>query len=80
MDALKKLTEKVDTTDPKVQVAAAVLALPVVYKAYKLLKGKPRVVQNGKYKGVPLPADVYDALIVGGGPSGSTCGYFFTKV
>lgn len=82
-DAIAKVVdqvkEKIDLQDPKQQAVAAVVGASVAYKAFKLLKGKPRVVQNGKYKGVPLPADAYDAVIVGGGPSGSTCGYFFVK-
>lgn len=83
LDAVKKvidnLKDKVDLQDPKHQAVAAVAGAAVAYRAFKLLKGAPRVVQNGKYKNVPLPADAYDALIVGGGPSGSTCGYFFAK-
>lgn len=83
MDAIQKIADKVkavDLEDPKTQAVAAVVGAAVAYKAYKLLKGKPRVVQNGKFKGVPLPADAYDAVIVGGGPSGNVCAYYFTKV
>jgi hypothetical protein len=70
-----------DKEVPTAVAVGAAIAAPFVLRAgYKMLKGAPKVVQNGKYKGVPLPADVYDAVIVGAGPSGSTCAYFFAKV
>jgi len=78
MDVLKSLSRG-DVSDQKAAVVAGAVAAVGAYGAYKLLKGKPRVVANGKYKGVPLPADVYDAVCVGAGPSGSTMAYFFAK-
>jgi geranylgeranyl reductase family protein len=38
-----------------------------------------KVQQNGKYPAGSLPAGAYDAVIVGGGPSGSTMGFFASK-
>ena len=78
MDVLKSLSRG-DVSDQKAAVVAGAVAAVGAYGAYKLLKGKPRVVANGKYKGVPLPEDVYDAVCVGAGPSGSTMAYFFAK-
>lgn len=34
---------------------------------------------SGPYPAESLPAGAYDAVIVGGGPSGSTCGYYLSK-
>ena len=78
--ALKAVEDKLATLSEREKtIAAAAAAAAITYGAYRLLRGPPRVVDGGKYKGVPLPADVYDTVIVGGGPSGSTCGYFFAK-
>ena len=37
------------------------------------------VPKSGPYPTSTLPADAYDAVIVGAGPSGSVCGYYFAK-
>ena len=74
------MVKLLDKDVPTPVVVGAALAAPLVLRAgSKLLSGAPRVVQNGKFKGQPLPADVYDAVIVGAGPSGSTCAHFFAK-
>ncbi len=38
-----------------------------------------RVPKSGPFPADSLPADAFDAIIVGGGPSGSTCGYYLAK-
>lgn len=39
-----------------------------------------KVVRNGKFKGKSLPANVFDCVIVGAGPSGSTMAHYVAKV
>lgn len=34
---------------------------------------------SGPYPADSLPTGAFDAVIVGGGPSGSTCGYYLAK-
>jgi hypothetical protein len=40
---------------------------------------KNAVPKNGPYPVGSLPADSYDAVIVGAGPSGATCGYYMAR-
>ena len=47
---------------------------------YLLSKRRPQVVKGGKFKGIPVPAGAFDAVIVGGGPSGRVMAYYATKV
>lgn len=47
--------------------------------AYLYRRAKNAVPKSGPYKPGTLPADAYDAVIVGAGPSGSTCAYFLSK-
>jgi hypothetical protein len=76
---MEKAVEKLQALPKGVQIAAAVAAPFVLRAGFRALKGAPQVVQNGRFKGQALPADVYDAVIVGAGPSGSTCAYFHCK-
>ena len=74
------MVKLLDKEVPTGVVVGAALAAPLVLRAgSKLLSGPHKVVQNGRFKGAPLPQDVYDAVIVGAGPSGSTCAHFFCK-
>lgn len=74
-----KVADKLAANPIPVLAAAAVVTPLVARIAYRLFKGKPMVAENGKWKDVAVPADAYDAICVGGGPSGSTCAYFFAK-
>ena len=66
---------------PTAVAVGAALAAPLVLRAgYAAVKGSPQVVKNGKFKGSSLPPGAFDALIVGGGPSGSVCAYYFAQV
>jgi len=74
------MVKLLDKEVPTPVVVGAALAAPLVLRAgSKLLSGPHKVVQNGRFKGAPLQPDVYDAVIVGAGPSGSTCAHFFCK-
>lgn len=57
--------------------AAAAAAAATGYGLYSYLSS--RVPSKGKYPIGTLPADAYDVVIVGAGPSGSTCGYYASK-
>ena len=66
---------------PTPLAVGAALATPFVLRsAVAALRGPPAVVKNGRFKGCALPPGAFDALIVGGGPSGSTCAYYFAQV
>ena len=66
---------------PTPLAVGAALATPfVVRAAVGALRGPPAVVKNGRFKGAALPPGAFDALVVGGGPSGSTCAYYFAQV
>ena len=75
------MVKLLDKDVPTPVVVGAALAAPLVLRAgSKLLFGSGHtVLSNGRFKGQPLPPDVYDAVIVGAGPSGSTCAHFFAK-
>lgn len=49
------------------------------YIIHRSLKGRKRAPKTGPYPVSSLPADCYDVVIVGAGPSGSTAGYFLSK-
>jgi hypothetical protein len=75
------MVKLLDKDVPTPVVVGAALAAPLVLRAGSklLFGGAHSVVQNGRFKGQPLAQDVYDAVIVGAGPSGSTCAHFFAK-
>lgn len=75
------MVKLLDKDVPTPVVVGAALAAPLVLRAGSklLFGGAQSVVQNGRFKGQPLAQDVYDAVIVGAGPSGSTCAHFFAK-
>jgi hypothetical protein len=58
---------------------AAFLALPGSRSTSLLSFILGRVLKSGKYPSSSLPADAYDAVVVGAGPSGSTLGFFASK-
>jgi menaquinone-9 beta-reductase len=62
-------------------VVAAAATTATAAGAYLLYKQYQRnyVPTSGPYPAGTLPEGAYDALIVGAGPSGSTCGYFMAK-
>jgi len=57
--------------------AVGVGAAVAGYGIYKY--ATTRVPSSGPYGPGTLPADAYDVVIVGAGPSGSTCGYYAAK-
>jgi hypothetical protein len=58
-----------------------VVAFVVAYLRFLKAHGKKPEgkVIDGKFKKGTLPADAYDAVVVGAGPSGSVLGYFASK-
>ncbi|CAL5219487.1 g1326 [Coccomyxa viridis] len=58
-------------------VLGAGLAATAIY--YIAKKSYSIKVRQGRFRDVSLPEDTYDAVIVGAGPSGSTCAYYLTK-
>jgi hypothetical protein len=59
-----------------VAIAAAGVTVAAV-GAYYLTRN--RVPKTGPYPADSLPADAYDAVIVGAGPSGSTAGFYLAR-
>lgn len=62
--------------------AGAAIGLTVAAAAatyYAVRRSSSRVRPSGKFPLETLPSDAYDAVIVGAGPSGSTCAYFLTS-
>ena len=47
--------------------------------AYYVLSSRHRVPKSGPYPADSLPADAYDAVIVGAGPSGSTAAFYMAR-
>lgn len=77
-DALNNLTEKL--SEHKTAVAAVAAGGLVVAGAALLYKKQHQAVpKEGPYKVGSLPADAYDAVIVGAGPSGSTTAFYVAK-
>jgi hypothetical protein len=63
-------------------VAGAAIGLTVAAAAtYFVVRrsGSSKVRPFGRFPAESLPDDAYDAVIVGAGPSGSTCAYFLSK-
>ncbi len=58
-------------------VLGAGLAATAIY--YIVKKNYSIKVRQGRFKGASLPEDTFDAVIVGAGPSGSTCAYYLAK-
>jgi len=52
-------------------------AAAVGYCAYRAVSA--RVPRSGKYAAGTLPAGAYDAVIIGSGPSGSTCAFYMAR-
>lgn len=65
----------------KTAVAAVAAGATVIAGAALLYKRQQAlaVPKEGPYKVGTLPADAYDAVIVGAGPSGSTTAYYVAK-
>jgi NADPH-dependent 2,4-dienoyl-CoA reductase/sulfur reductase-like enzyme len=62
--------------------AGAAIGLTVAAAAatyYVIKRSNSRVRPNGKFPLETLPNDAYDAVIVGAGPSGSTCAHFLAS-
>lgn len=77
-DAVNNLTEKL--SEHKTTVAAVAAGGLVVAGAALLYKRQQQAVpKEGPYKVGTLPADAYDAVIVGAGPSGSTAAFYIAK-
>lgn len=61
-------------------VAGAAVGLTLAAAAtYYVARRSSRVRPVGRFPPETLPSDAYDAVIVGAGPSGSTCAYFLAK-
>jgi xanthine/CO dehydrogenase XdhC/CoxF family maturation factor len=77
-DVINSLTDKV--AENKTTVAAVAAGGLVVAGAALLYKRQQQAVpKEGPYKVGTLPADAYEAVIVGAGPSGSTAAYYIAK-
>jgi NADPH-dependent 2,4-dienoyl-CoA reductase/sulfur reductase-like enzyme len=57
-------------------VAAGITAVAAGALLYKKSQAPPK---TGRFQGVPLADDEYLAVIVGAGPSGSSCGYYLAR-
>lgn len=63
----------------QVALTAVAGAAVTVGAAYYIFKARDRTPKSGPYPADSLPADAYDAVIVGAGPSGSTAGYYLAR-
>ncbi len=73
---------KFDERDTIVRTAVVVAAAGAVGGAVLYANSRRRrlrVPKTGPFAADSLPSDAFDAIIVGGGPSGSTCGYYLAK-
>ena len=70
-------------TNPIVVRAAVGIAAASVLGGAVLLarnwRRRQAVPASGPYPVETLPEGAYDAIVVGGGPAGSTCGYYLAK-
>ena len=57
--------------------AASVLGGALIYASNR--RRRLAVPKSGPFPTESLPVGAYDAIIVGGGPSGSTCAYYLAK-
>lgn len=73
--ALDRLTDQQKTG---LAIGAGIGAAAVLgYCAHRAIKG--RVPRSGRYPAGSLPTSAYDAVIIGSGPSGSTCAFFMAR-
>ena len=70
-----KLAENKTTVAAVAAGGALVAGAALLYKRQQ----QTAVPKEGPYKVGTLPADAYDAVIVGAGPSGSTTAYYIAK-
>lgn len=71
--------EHSQTVQTTLVVAGSGLVLSLsTYAVYKYVT-KPRPPKSGKYPKSTLPEEAYEAVIVGGGPSGATAAYYASK-
>jgi NADPH-dependent 2,4-dienoyl-CoA reductase/sulfur reductase-like enzyme len=77
-DSLHRAVEVVK--ENKTTVAAAAAGAAVIAGAALLYKRRQnQVPKEGPFILGTLPSDAFDAVIVGAGPSGSTCAYYLAK-
>lgn len=77
-EAMSNISEKL--AEHKTTVAAVAAGGLVVAGAALLYKKQQQAVpKEGPYPVGTLPADAYDAVIVGAGPSGSTMAFYIAK-
>ncbi|KAK9830972.1 hypothetical protein WJX81_004131 [Elliptochloris bilobata] len=73
--ALDRLTDQQKTG---LAIGAGIGAAAVLgYCAHRAIRS--RVPRSGKYPSNTLPTDAYDAVIIGSGPSGSTCAFYMAR-
>lgn len=76
------IMKKIDVDQRTIRIAATVAAASVLGGAVLYaVKRRRRLATptTGPYPVEKLPTDAYDAVIVGGGPSGSTCAFYLAK-
>ena len=71
--------EKVRANPGAAAGAAVGLTVAAAAATYYVRRRNSRVRPNGKFSLETLPSDAYDAVIVGAGPSGSTCAHFLAS-
>lgn len=76
--AVERVTEYVEENKKTVAIAAGATTAALAL-GYAWRKAANRVPSSGPYGPSTLPADAYDAVIVGAGPSGSVCGHYLAK-
>ncbi len=71
---------KIDTSDRKTVIVASAVGVSLVAGgAYLASRAYARRGAIKKFPKGSLPADAYDVIIVGAGPSGSTAGHYLAK-
>ncbi|EFJ46118.1 hypothetical protein VOLCADRAFT_82001 [Volvox carteri f. nagariensis] len=76
--ALEKVEKYVQENKKTVAIAAGATSVALL-AAYAYRRAQTAVPARGPYTVDTLPADAYDAVIVGAGPSGSVCAYYMSR-
>ena len=82
VDAQSIMMKRIDLDERTVRIAATVAAASVLVGAVVVASNRRRRLatpKSGPYPVKSLPNEAYDAIIVGGGPSGSTCAHYLAK-
>ncbi|KXZ48066.1 hypothetical protein GPECTOR_30g161 [Gonium pectorale] len=79
LEQVLEKAEKYVQENKKTVAIAAGATTAALLAAYAWRRAQSAVPSSGPYPVGTLPADAYDAVIVGAGPSGSVCAYYLSR-